>query len=209
MTETVAASSARPTSFDALVADLAPSEWRRDTPPAGWTIAHQIAHLAWTDEIALLAATDPASFGAQLNWLPRTHTRVGWSTRQPSRARMSIPPRRWHAGVRRGPPLRRRSDCRPTRSVRLPWFRAADDAASMGHGASDGDLGPRPRRRRWPRQHPVLTERLRDIAHLGVPHPQLCVCRERPPRAGGRVPHLSWTAPGGELWAGGPDAGRR
>ena len=38
----------------------------RATPAPGWTIATQIAHLAWTDDIAALAATDADAFGAAL-----------------------------------------------------------------------------------------------------------------------------------------------
>jgi uncharacterized protein (TIGR03084 family) len=52
--------------LDRIVADLPPDAWGRDTPAAGWTIAHQIAHLAWTDKVALLAVTDPDAFSAHL-----------------------------------------------------------------------------------------------------------------------------------------------
>lgn len=48
--------------LDAMVADLPAEQWRRETPAAGWTVAHQIAHLSWTDEVALLAATDRDAF---------------------------------------------------------------------------------------------------------------------------------------------------
>ena len=48
--------------LDALVRDLPASEWTRPTPAAGWTIAHQIGHLAWTDEVSVAAATDPTEF---------------------------------------------------------------------------------------------------------------------------------------------------
>ncbi len=41
--------------LDRLVGGLAADEWSRPTPAEGWTIAHQIAHLAWTDEAARLA----------------------------------------------------------------------------------------------------------------------------------------------------------
>jgi uncharacterized protein (TIGR03084 family) len=51
---------------DSLVADLPPAQWSRPTPAAGWTIAHQIGHLAWTDDAAHLAITDPAAFGEHL-----------------------------------------------------------------------------------------------------------------------------------------------
>jgi hypothetical protein len=43
--------------LDARVAPLPEGEWARATPAAGWTIAHQIAHLSWTDHVALLSAT--------------------------------------------------------------------------------------------------------------------------------------------------------
>jgi len=52
--------------LDAVVATLAESEWARATPSAGWTIAHQIAHLAWTDDVAALAVTDPAEFQREI-----------------------------------------------------------------------------------------------------------------------------------------------
>ena len=48
--------------LDERVADLPDADWARATPAEGWTIAHQIAHLAWTDEVAHLAVTDPDAF---------------------------------------------------------------------------------------------------------------------------------------------------
>lgn len=48
--------------LDALVAALSPDRWATDTPAAGWTIAHQIAHLLWTDRVALTSVTDEAGF---------------------------------------------------------------------------------------------------------------------------------------------------
>lgn len=44
--------------LEALVADLSDEGWRTPTPAAGWGVAHQIAHLAWTDETAVFAMTD-------------------------------------------------------------------------------------------------------------------------------------------------------
>ena len=37
------------------------SGWAAATPAPGWTIAHQIAHLLWTDRVALVAVTDEAA----------------------------------------------------------------------------------------------------------------------------------------------------
>jgi uncharacterized protein (TIGR03084 family) len=44
----------------ALVAGLSDDGWRTPTPAEGWDVATQIAHLAWTDDCALAAATDKA-----------------------------------------------------------------------------------------------------------------------------------------------------
>ncbi|PTR31345.1 uncharacterized protein (TIGR03084 family) [Rhodococcus sp. OK519] len=52
--------------LDALIAGLPDDRWARPTPAAGWTVAHQIGHLAWTDRAALMAATDENAFAAQL-----------------------------------------------------------------------------------------------------------------------------------------------
>ena len=50
--------------LDALVSGLDEAGWRTPTPAAGWDVATQIAHLAWTDEAALAAATDKAAWDA-------------------------------------------------------------------------------------------------------------------------------------------------
>ena len=52
--------------LDALVAPLSAEQWGQPTPAAGWTIAHQIAHLLWTDRGALTSITDEAEFGRLL-----------------------------------------------------------------------------------------------------------------------------------------------
>jgi enediyne biosynthesis protein E11 len=48
--------------LDLLVAGLEPADWQTMTPAPGWTIAHQIGHLASTDRVSVLAMTDPAAF---------------------------------------------------------------------------------------------------------------------------------------------------
>ncbi len=50
--------------LDALV--RAVDDWSVPTPAPGWTIAHQIAHLAWSDANALSALRTPDAFGAEL-----------------------------------------------------------------------------------------------------------------------------------------------
>src|SRR5881227_2237511 len=51
--------------IDDVVANLPAADWGRATPAEGWTIAHQIAHLAWTDRLALLSATDEDAFAVE------------------------------------------------------------------------------------------------------------------------------------------------
>lgn len=52
--------------LDAIVSTLDEAGWRRPTPAPGWTVAHQVAHLHWTDRVAVLAATDADAFAAEL-----------------------------------------------------------------------------------------------------------------------------------------------
>ncbi|WP_219067536.1 maleylpyruvate isomerase N-terminal domain-containing protein [Candidatus Mycobacterium methanotrophicum] len=48
--------------LEALVAPLPADRWAASTPATGWTIAHQIGHLLWTDRVALRAVTDEPAF---------------------------------------------------------------------------------------------------------------------------------------------------
>ncbi|MEQ4304186.1 TIGR03084 family metal-binding protein [Plantactinospora sp. B6F1] len=49
---------------DGLVRGLDTAQWRLPTPAPGWTVAHQIAHLAATFRMAALAVADPDRFTA-------------------------------------------------------------------------------------------------------------------------------------------------
>lgn len=51
--------------LDAVVAPLEPEHWDLPTPAAGWTVAHQIAHLAYFDRAATRAIADPPAFAAE------------------------------------------------------------------------------------------------------------------------------------------------
>ena len=48
----------------ALVSPLTDVDWARPTPAAGWSVQDQVNHLAWFDESAALALTDPVEFTA-------------------------------------------------------------------------------------------------------------------------------------------------
>jgi uncharacterized protein (TIGR03084 family) len=66
MTELTADLSAETAALRTLLAGLDEPGWRLATPAAGWTVADQITHLAWYDDLAVLAATEPDRFSAQL-----------------------------------------------------------------------------------------------------------------------------------------------
>src|SRR4051812_38148066 len=55
--------------IDDVVAALTAEGWARATPAEGWTIAHQVAHLAWTDRKALIAAAHPEDWQAEVEEL--------------------------------------------------------------------------------------------------------------------------------------------
>jgi uncharacterized protein (TIGR03084 family) len=51
--------------LDGLLVTIEPVQWRAATPAPGWTIAHQVGHLASSNRIAVLAVTDPEAFEAR------------------------------------------------------------------------------------------------------------------------------------------------
>lgn len=151
--------------LDALVADLPAARWAESTPAPGWTIAHQIAHLLWTDHVALAAVTDEAGFAVVLEEAAKNPTGFVDAGAEE---------------LARTPPAQLLTDWRQTRARlheellavadgrKLPWFGPPMSAASMAtarlmetwaHGLDVADaLGvKRP-----------ATARLRSIAHIGV-----------------------------------------
>jgi uncharacterized protein (TIGR03084 family) len=67
--DVVAALNADGEELTELVSELDADRWALPTPAPGWTIAHQIAHLAAVFRIAGLAAADPAKFQAMASQL--------------------------------------------------------------------------------------------------------------------------------------------
>ena len=187
--------------LDALVARLPAERWTLATPAAGWTIAHQVGHLLWTDRVALMSITDEAAFGElvvaatdtidtfvddaadDLAALSPTQLLADWrSTRHAL-----------HAALRTVPEGRK-----------LLWFGPPMSAPSMAtarlmetwaHGLDVADaLGV---------QVPP-SARLKSIAHLGVRTRDFAftVHGLTPPAEPFRV---DLTAPDGSLWSWGPE----
>lgn len=66
MDDVLADLAAEHSSLDDLVASLDEEGWSTITPAEPWTVRDQIGHLAFFDERATLAATDPEGFGRHL-----------------------------------------------------------------------------------------------------------------------------------------------
>ncbi|MEV6128232.1 TIGR03084 family metal-binding protein [Streptomyces violaceusniger] len=192
--------------LDGLVAGLGGAEWRTATPAPGWSVAHQIAHLAWTDERAVQAAEDPQGFADEVRraWTaPEAFVDEGAErgAAEPPEALLEL----WRAGRER---LLRTLAAQPPRA-RLPWYGPPMSVMSMAtarlmetwaHGQDVADaLGVR----RAP------TARLRHVARIGVrARGYAYAARGLEPSA--EEFRVELTGPDGELWTYGPkDAAQR
>jgi len=189
-----------------LVADLDPAGWHRETPAAGWTVAHQVAHLAWTDEAALLAANDPQAFGAHLEEaLQNPDGFVDQGAEEGARAEPGELLARWRTSRSElDACLRALPD-----GAKVPWYGPPMSAASLAtarlmetwaHGL---DVAEALSARREP------TGRLRHVAHLGVrTRDYAYLVREM--NAPAEPFRVELTGADGELWTWGPaDAAQR
>ncbi|MFB7364404.1 TIGR03084 family metal-binding protein [Streptomyces hydrogenans] len=192
--------------LDAVVGELSDEQWRRGTPAAGWSVAHQIAHLAWTDRAALLAVTDPEAFAAEVEKALAAPERFVDDGAEEGAA---LPPAELLARWREG---RERLDA-ALRKVppggRFPWYGPPMSAPAMAtarlmetwaHGQDVVDaLGVRRAATARLRHVAWIGHRARDYAYL--------VRGERPPAEPFRV---ELVAPDGESWTYGPeDAAQR
>ncbi|WP_216900909.1 TIGR03084 family metal-binding protein [Nocardia alni] len=188
--------------LDRIVAPLSGARWADPTPAAGWTIAHQIGHLLWTDEVALLSATDAEAFAQQVREaLPRMETFVDEAAEQAAALEPARLLERWRRG-RAG--LVEALHAVPA-GTKLPWFGPPMSPASMvsarlmetwAHGQDVADTLAITR---------TPTARLRNIAHIGVRTRNFAyaVHGRTPPEAEFRI---ELTAPAGEIWSWGPDS---
>ena len=151
--------------LDALVADLPARDWQRPTAAPGWSVAHQVAHLSWTDGVAILSATDPDEFAARLqSALSASATFVDDIAAEGAAMAPAELLDRWRAGRK----AMVDALVAVPRGHKLPWFGPPMAAGSMAtarimetwaHGQDIVDgLG-------LTRQP---TARLRHVAHIGV-----------------------------------------
>jgi len=151
--------------LDARIAALPAAGWATPTPAAGWTIAHQIAHLHWTDRLALLAIEQPGRLAEAMR---EAAAEPAGFVDNAAAAGAGVPPAEllanWRAG--RTQLAGRLADVEPGR--KLDWFGPPMSPASMAtarlmetwaHGLDVAEaLG----------RQPAPTDRLRHVARLAV-----------------------------------------
>lgn len=190
--------------LDAALQSIDATTWRRETPAPGWTIAHQVAHLAWTDDQALCSATDPAGFAVRFNQMLTGEVTIDSAAAEGAAEQPPTLLRRWREGRAS---LARALQALPPKT-RLPWFMTTMSPVSMATGrlmetwAHGQDIAETLRV-----QHPV-TNRLRHVAHMAVR------ARDFAFTAHGLTPpedpvYVELTAPDGTLWSWGPADARQ
>jgi uncharacterized protein (TIGR03084 family) len=183
------------------VSGLDEAAWKTPTPARGWDIAHQIAHLLWTDEVAVLAATDKEmwdhvvvdALGDPDGYIDSQADEVArlapeallarWGT---AREELGIALREYPEGEKIawfGPPMSPASMA--TARFMETWAHGLDVYEALG-------IEPEP------------TDRIRHVAHLGVRTRNFAYAVHEldPPAEEFRV---ELTAPSGETWAWGPE----
>lgn len=191
--------------LDRTVADLPGEAWATPTPAAGWTVAHQIAHLAWTDRLALLAATDRQAFDQALKQAmtdPEGYVDAG------AAEGAAEPPQQLLARWRLGRTALRDALAAQPDGARLPWFGPPMSVASMAtarlmetwaHGLDVADavgLSRKP------------TSRIRHVAHLGVRTRDFAFAVHGLPAPGEEF-RVELTGPAEETWTWGPDGAKQ
>jgi uncharacterized protein (TIGR03084 family) len=187
--------------LDALVSALPAEQWQRPTPSPGWSIATQIGHLAWTDEMATTAAADPQAFTEIAERFAEGGRRL---VDEAAAERAAADPADLLTRWRQGRVSLRSALAALDPDSTVPWFGPPMRAASMATGrimetwAHGQDVADALGVTRLP------TPRLRHVAHLGIRSLawSFAVHRRTPPDDPIRV---ELTAPADEVWVWGPD----
>jgi uncharacterized protein (TIGR03084 family) len=194
------------------VAGLDDAGWATAVPAEGWTIATTIAHLLWTDEVAVLAAHADTPDGKEawdavvLKAIADPNGFVDEGAHELARLAPVDLLARWDAGRTAlyaalravpdgtkmpwfGPPMSPTSMC--TARFMETWAHALDVYdALVSTGSTTG--------------RPPVTDRIKQVAHLGVRTRNYSFSQRQlePPAAEFRV---ELEAPSGELWVWGPE----
>lgn len=187
--------------LDGWVADLDESGWTTMTTPEGWTVAHQIAHLHWTDDASRIAIVGGDGFDALMAAASADPT--GFVDTEAERLAKTPPAEllaAWREGRSAvGDALRGVPD-----GVKIPWFGPPMSPTSMATARF---------METWAHSHDVAdalgfdvprTDRVRHVCHLGVRtrgFAYLMRGREAP----AAEVRVELTSPTGDAWTWGPD----
>jgi enediyne biosynthesis protein E11 len=191
---------------EALLAGLDAQQWQLPTPSPGWTVAHQVGHLAASDEFTVSAVRDPAAYAER-----KTEYAADFESAMDASAvrYAAVPPgellETWRAG--RAAVISALASVPP--GERVPWVVVPLSPAAVattrlmelvGHGQDIRDaVGAR-----W-----TPADRIRQVVWLGVRTRDFAMANSglAPPAEEFRV---ELTAPSGAVWSWGPeDAAQR
>ncbi|GAA2292573.1 TIGR03084 family metal-binding protein [Streptomyces kunmingensis] len=188
--------------LDALVADLPPERWAAPTPAPRWTVAHQIAHLAWTDRAALLAMGDPDAFAGEVEKaIAAPESFVDDGADEGAAQEPAVLLARWRDGREELQKVLRGA---AETKTKFPWYGPPMSAASMATGrlmetwAHGEDVAEALGVVRPP------SDRLRHVARIGIRARDFAFAVHGLPAPGAEF-RIELVSPSGELWAYGPE----
>ena len=192
--------------LDALVAPLSDEQWRTPTPAEGWDIATTIAHLAWTDEVAVHAATDKEAWDAEVMGAIMNPT--GYVDEKAAEGAAVAPAEllaRWRAS-------------RPALAKTLREFPEGEKVMWFGPPMSPTSMASARFMETWAHGLDVAdalgtalepTDRIKHVAHIGV-RTRNYSFRNNELDAPAEEFRVELTSPSGETWTWGPeDAAQR
>jgi uncharacterized protein (TIGR03084 family) len=183
---------------------LTAGDWARPTPAVGWTVADQVTHLAYFDDVTRLSVTDPGQFQAEAGRL--TAGGQDFPDRVAARFR-DTPPREVLAWFDRSRAQLTEAFREADPATRLPWFGPAMKPASSvtarlmetwAHGQDILDTFGITR---------VPTGRLRHVADIGIRARRYSYAVNGLEMPADPI-RVELTAPDGQAWTWGPAGAR-
>ena len=187
--------------LDAVVSPLPGSDWARPTPATGWSIHDQMAHLALGEELAAVAATEPAAFYTRL---AEAAADLGGFERAMLERGRALSTAAVLAWWRRAAEETRAAVAAGDPEARIPWigppmrprtFLTARLMETFAHGQDVRDALDLPAED---------TTRLRHVAHLGVATRSFSYANRGLPVPDAPV-RVALSGPSGEAWSWGPE----